>query len=179
MKKKLVQNKSERNSIIPKQIVHIPQACCDVNFSAALELMFVKMSVPKLIQWFTLGESASQEQEGLGAARAEVNLTPSETSPRYTVEVEPVTQSFRATKKPPMDLLCGTFDTVLRLLFRNRRRFLDLSALGLSIVPALCSDQKSKSFLKEGSTRCGQEEHSREEHSFQVGFSVGLCSVCN
>lgn len=48
--KKLVQNKSERNSNFPKKIVHIPQACHDVNFSAALELMFIKLSVPKLIQ---------------------------------------------------------------------------------------------------------------------------------
>lgn len=81
-----------------------------------------------------------------------------------------------------MDLLCETFNTVSRLLFRNRR-FLDLSAPGLSIVPALCSDQKNKPLLQEGSPRCGQEEHSREEHSFppfillQVDFSVGLFSV--
>lgn len=73
-------------------------------------------------------------------------------------------------------------DNVSRLLFRNRRRGSDLSAPGLSIVPAVCSDQKNKSLLKEG---CGQEEHSREEHSFppfilpQVDFSAGLFSVCN
>lgn len=50
----------------------------------------------------------------------------------------------------PMDPPCDTLGIVPRLLFRNRRRFLDLSAPGLSIVPGVCSDDKSKSLLKEG-----------------------------